>query len=340
VSVIPDSLLDVRDLHVHIPVHRGPLRRVMGRIRAVDGVSLRIAQGTTLGLVGESGCGKTTLARAILRLVPASSGIVRFAGVELFTAAAATLRGLRRRMQIVFQDPVDSLDPRMTVERIIGEPLAIHRTAAGHERRRRVAEMMERVGLSPQQMNRYPHEFSGGQRQRIGIARALVLQPELVICDEPVSALDVSVQSQIINLLSDLQSDLGLTYLFIAHNLAVVKHVADRVAVMYLGKIVEIAPAQQLYDHPRHPYTMALLAAVPQPDPGQRRERPALAGDVPSPLSPPAGCAFHPRCPYATDQCRSVAPTLDTNAGDGGEHFVACHHAGEVASPNGASSGR
>ena len=330
VKVTQENLLDVRDLRVSFPIRRGPLARVTGHVRAVDGVSFGIARGTTLGLVGESGCGKTTLARAILRLIEPTAGEIRFDGVDVSAASNASLRKLRRDMQIVFQDPFGSLNPRMTVGRIIAEPLALYRIAAGRKRRAMVSELAERVGLAPSQMDRYPHEFSGGQRQRIGIARAIALKPKFIVCDEPVSALDVSVQSQILNLLSDLQEELGLTYLFIAHNLAVVEHFAGRVAVMYLGRIVEIADAVDLYNQPRHPYTMALLAAVPQPDPTRRREYVGLKGDVPNPLNPPTGCPFHPRCPFTTAVCREMPPFLENQSGPAPRHRVACHRAEKV----------
>ncbi|MCH8966373.1 MAG: ATP-binding cassette domain-containing protein [Planctomycetes bacterium] len=295
-------------------------------IRAVDGVDLQIPRGTTLGLVGESGCGKTTLGRAILRLIEPTDGQIIFDGVDVLSAKPGQLRNLRRRMQIVFQDSLGTLNPRMRVGWSIAEPLAVH--AAADRRRRSViaGELLERVGLHSSDADRYPHELSGGQRQRIGIARALALQPELLICDEPVSALDVSIQAQILNLLSDLQEDLGLTYLFIAHDLAVVRHVSDRVAVMYLGKIVETAGTADLYDHPQHPYTIALLDAVPTPDPTRRTADTMITGDPQGPLDAPSGCAFHPRCPHTTQKCRSLAPSLTTHPSTGSDHRVACHH--------------
>ncbi len=321
----PVNLLELRDLRVHFPVRYRRFGRVAGQVHAVDDVSFDIPRGTTLGLVGESGCGKTTVARAILRLVDVAQGAVRFEGVDVLTASNARLRRLRRRMQMIFQDPFGSLNPRMRIGDVIAEPLVIHRVGPRHRRKALVAEVMECVGLPATHMDRYAHEFSGGQRQRIGIARAIVLRPKLVICDEPVSALDVSVQARILNLLSDLQQDLCLTYLFITHNLAVVEHFADRVAVMYLGKIVESAPATELCRRPCHPYSIALIAAVPRPDPTRPRGRIVLAGDVPSPINPPKGCRFHPRCPFATDECRQVTPQLRPQPGVDPEHKVACH---------------
>ncbi|MEE8411392.1 MAG: oligopeptide/dipeptide ABC transporter ATP-binding protein [Acidobacteriota bacterium] len=323
------TLLKIRRLKTYFPIRRGPFGRAKGCVRAVDGVSFEIARGTTLGLVGESGCGKTTLGRSILRLIEPTGGEVWFDDVDVRSASKATLAGLRRNMQIVFQDVSGSLNPRMTVGRIIAEPLVLHGVTL-RRRRERVAELLAETGLRPADADRYPHELSGGQRQRVGIARAIALHPKFVVCDEPVSALDVSVQSQILNLLSDLQRKLGLTYLFIAHNLAVVEHVSDRVAVMYLGKIVEIADASDLYHQPRHPYTMALLAAVPDLDPARRRKRTAIAGDVPSPVGPPGGCAFHPRCPYATDECRRMTPPLGAQPGLSTSHLVACHHVDKI----------
>jgi oligopeptide/dipeptide ABC transporter ATP-binding protein len=315
-------ILSVQRLATHFPTKRGV-------VRAVDGVSFEVAPGETLGLVGESGCGKTTLGRTVLRLVPAAGGRVIFDDSDVLSASDREMRRLRREMQIVFQDPYSSLNPRMTVGRIIEEPLTIHRVGSRAERRRQVADLLDRVGLRFADAARYPHEFSGGQRQRIGIARALALRPRFLICDEPVSALDVSIQSQILNLLADLRDELGLTCLFIAHNLAVVEHFSDRVAVMYLGRIVEIAPAAELYDHPRHPYTVALLSAVPEPDPRQRRDRIVPAGEPPSPLDVPAGCAFASRCPLATDTCRRMSPSLERPPSAGRDHLLACHHSDE-----------
>ena len=316
-------LLEVRGLVKHFPVKTGLLGRTTGHVKAVDGVSFSLARGETLGLVGESGCGKSTTGRCVLRLIEPTAGEVTLAGESVTQAAPATLRGFARRMQIVFQDPYASLNPRMTVGAIVGEPLVIHRLAATRaEREARVAELLRLVGLAPEHMRHYPHEFSGGQRQRIGIARALSVQPALIVCDEAVSALDVSVQAQVVNLLQDLQERLGLSYLFIAHDLSVVEHLSDRVAVMYLGRIVEVAPARRLYAQPQHPYTQALLSAVPVPDPLVRRQRIKLPGDPPSPLNPPQGCHFHPRCPLAEARCRQEAPALKTL--DEG-HAVACH---------------
>jgi oligopeptide transport system ATP-binding protein len=315
-------LIEVRELRKHFPLAGGFLGRARAWVRAVDGVSLTVEPGETLGLVGESGSGKSTLGRLMLRLIEPTSGEVAFEGRSLLALGAGELRALRRDMQIVFQDPYGSLDPRMRVEDIVGEGLAIHRIGTREERRRRVAELLELVGLSPEAARRYPHEFSGGQRQRVGIARALAVGPRFVVADEAVSALDVSVQAQILNLLHDLRRRLGLTMLFIAHDLRVIEHLSDRVAVMYLGKIVELAPREEIYRNPRHPYTRALLSAVPVPDPRQRKQRMVLRGDVPSPVQPPTGCAFHPRCPHAEDVCRTVVPPLV--AGRGG-HAVACH---------------
>jgi len=281
---VGDPLLKVDRLKTYFPVRRGLLRKHIGDVCAVDDVSFQIGRQQTFGLVGESGCGKSTVGRTLLRLIPATSGSVTFDGIDVFAADRAQLHGLRQRMQIIFQDPVGSLNPRMTVRRIIGEPIQVHRLARGSELEHRVAQLMQKVGLTPEQMNRYPHEFSGGQRQRIGIARALALQPEFIVCDEPVSALDVSIQSQMLNLLNDLQDEFHLSYLFIAHNLAVVEHFCDRVAVMYLGRIVEIADRETLYRHPLHPYTRALLSAAPTPDPARKKQRIMLLGDVPSPI--------------------------------------------------------
>ncbi len=305
------KLLEVRDLRTYFPIRRGIFSRTVGHVKAVDGVTFDVAPGKTLGLVGESGCGKTTVGRSILRLIPATGGEVRFKGQDFFAYRGDELRRLRRRMQIIFQDPVSSLNPRMTVGNIVGEPIEVHGIARGRDRAELVASLLQRVGLDPAYAARYPHEFSGGQRQRIGIARALALSPDFIVCDEPVSALDVSIQSQILNLLADLQRERNIAYLFIAHNLAVVKHFSDEVAVMYLGKIVEKASVERLYANPRHPYTVALLSAVPEPDPRPKRGRIVLKGEVPSPSNPPTGCPFHPRCPLAR-QAASQANASDT----------------------------
>ena len=326
-------LLEVRDLAKHFPVRGGLWARPREWVQALDGISLDLYPGETLALVGESGCGKTTAARCILRLIPPTAGQVRFQGRALAALSRGELRALRRRMQIVFQDPYGSLNPRMTVGHILAEPIRAHGLARGAELDARVAALLERVGLAPEYRGRYPHEFSGGQRQRIGIARALALDPAMVVCDEAVSALDVSIQAQIINLLKDLQSDLGLAYLFIAHDLNVVDYIAHRVAVMYLGKIVELGPVERIFGAPRHPYTRALLAANPVPDPDAPHRPVPLAGDVPSPLHPPAGCRFHTRCPEAMDRCRTEAPAC-TEEGEGREaHRVWCHLYGPQQSP-------
>ncbi|MDX1683294.1 MAG: ATP-binding cassette domain-containing protein [Phycisphaeraceae bacterium] len=292
-------LLEVKNLKTWFPVRRGLLRRTVGHVQAVDGVSFTVDEGETLGLVGESGCGKSTVGRTLLRLVDATDGEVRFGGTDVLAADRGQMKRLRRKMQIIFQDPVGSLNPRMTVGRMLAEPIRYHGLARGEELQRKVHELLEKVGLAPSYADRYPHAFSGGQRQRVGIARALALGPSFIVCDEPVSALDVSIQSQILNLLSELQCDLGLSYLFIAHNLAVVEHFCDRIAVMYLGRIVEVGGRDAIYDRPRHPYTKALLSAAPQPDPRRTHNRIVLPGEVPSPINPPSGCAFHPRCPLS-----------------------------------------
>ena len=318
----PANLLEVRGLKKHFPIRRGVFSRVSGYVRAVDGVDLTLRQGETLGLVGESGSGKTTTGRCILRLIEPTGGTVMFDGVDLLSLSPSQMRRMRRQIQVIFQDPYSSLNPRMRVGTIVGEPLAIHKIAKGAEREHRVADLLCKVGLDPIVMRRYPHEFSGGQRQRIGIARALALNPKLIICDEPVSALDVSVQAQVVNLLMDLQEEYSLTYLFIAHDLSVVEHISDRVAVMYLGKIVEVAEAERLYRDPQHPYTRALLSAVPVPDPEAVSSRIALKGELPSPANPPSGCAFHPRCPVAVEVCPRLEPQL---LDSGGGHLASCH---------------
>jgi oligopeptide transport system ATP-binding protein len=321
------TLLDVRDLVMHFPLTQGVIfQRKVGAVRAVDGLSFTIRKGETLGLVGESGCGKSTTGRAILQLYRPTSGTVQFEGVELTRLKGEALRKMRRQVQMIFQDPYASLNPRMTVGSIIGEPLDIHGLARGRDKQQRVEELLRVVGLNPYFANRYPHEFSGGQRQRIGIARALAVNPSFIVCDEPISALDVSIQAQIINLLEELQDECGLTYLFIAHDLSVVRHISDRIAVMYLGKIVELADRLELYEQPLHPYTKALLSAVPIPDPTieRKRERIILTGDVPSPVNPPPGCRFHTRCPLADTICREQEPEFrEVTPG----HWAACHFA-------------
>ena len=322
------SLLEVKGLKKYFPIKTGVLKRVTGQVYAVDDISFSVEQGETLGLVGESGCGKSTAGRAVLRLIEATAGEVTFEGIDVMKAGRGDMQKLRRDMQIIFQDPYASLNPRMRVRNIIGESWRIHDIGTEADRKKRVFELLETVGLSAEHAERYPHEFSGGQRQRIGIARALALNPKLIVCDEPVSALDVSIRAQVINLLEDLQDELGLTYLVIAHDLSVVKHISDRVAVMYLGKLVEIAGSDVLYDRPQHPYTEALLSAVPIPDPKTERSRRRiiLEGDVPSPANPPSGCVFHPRCPRAQEVCTTAMPVLASTGGDAGErHEVACY---------------
>jgi len=325
-------LLEVKNLKTHFPIRKGFFRRVTGHVRAVDGVTFFIREGETLGLVGESGCGKTTAGRTILRAYEPTAGEVWFRKsdkmINVFQVPKNEMKALRREMQIIFQDPFSSLNPRMTVMDIVSEPLRIHGIAKGAELKSQVRELLEAVGLKTQHMNRYPYAFSGGQRQRIGVARALALRPKLIICDEPVSALDVSVQAQTLNLLEDLQKEFGLTYLFIAHDLSVVEHISNRVAVMYLGVIVELASAEKLYDNPLHPYTEALLSAVPRTDPDHVSQRIVLEGDVPSPANPPAGCKFHPRCRYMQDICRAEAPEWRELSED---HWVACHRAEELS---------
>lgn len=315
------ALLRVEGLVKHFPVYSGVFSRVTGAVRAVDGVSFTVAKGKTLSLVGESGCGKTTVGRCVLRLIEPTAGLVQFDGIDVTALKGNALRALRRRMQPVFQDPFGSLNPRMTVYSVLSEILAVHRLAPRERRRDRVYELLETVGLSSDSADRYPHEFSGGQRQRIGIARALAVEPDLIIADEPISALDVSIQAQILNLLMDLQHRLRLTYLFISHDLSVVRHISDHVAVMYLGRIVETGSVDDIFDRPIHPYTKALLAAAPTPDPERKRMRIILAGDVPSPIHPPSGCHFHPRCPDAVDACRGTEQRLVEVARG---HFAAC----------------
>jgi oligopeptide transport system ATP-binding protein len=317
-----EALLEVKHLKKHFPIKGGVFSKTIGYVYAVDDISFTLNRGETLGLVGESGCGKSTTGRTILRLIEPTAGDISFEGQRITTLDKGDMRALRREMQIIFQDPYASLNPRMTVGSIIGEPLEIHKIAKGAEKEERVASLLEKVGLRAEDMRKYPHEFSGGQRQRIGIARALALNPKLIVCDEPVSALDVSIQAQVINLLDDLQKELGLSYLFIAHNLNVVEHISDRVAVMYLGKIVELASDTDLYSNPQHPYTEALLSAVPIPDPTVKKMRIILEGDVPSPINPPSGCHFHTRCPYKEKICEEVEPEFKDI---GGGHWVACH---------------
>jgi len=321
-SWAPTPLVEVRDLYKYFPIHAGLFSRHIGDVKAVDGVDFSIASGETLGLVGESGSGKTTIGRLILRLLKETSGQILVDGKDVTKMNAGEIRRLRREMQIIFQDPYASLNPRMTVGDIVGEPLRIHGIASGKAADDRVRELLQLVGLRPYHANRFPHEFSGGQRQRIGVARALAVDPKFIVCDEPVSALDVSIQAQVINLLEDLQSKLGLTYLFIAHDLSVVRHISTRVAVMYVGKIVELADRDALYQNPLHPYTQALLSAIPIPDPQSRRQRIVLTGDIPSPVNPPSGCRFHTRCPVAFARCSVEEPPLREYVPG---HFAACH---------------
>ncbi len=331
--VVRDQLLlEVKDLKKHFPIQRGFLSRTVGYVKAVDGVSFFVREGETLGLVGESGCGKTTTGRVILRALDPTSGEVWFVDRDMGRVSIPDLdkqqlKKLRRNMQMIFQDPYSSLNPRMTLLQIVGEPLLVHGIAQGSELKDRVAKLLRVVGLRPEYMSRYPHAFSGGQRQRIGIARALALNPQFIVCDEPVSALDVSVQAQILNLLQDLQQEFGLTYLFIAHDLSVIEHISDRVAVMYVGKLVESAVTEELFINPRHPYTEALLSAVPKPDPRMRTEPIVLPGEVADPANPPSGCYFHPRCRYKVDRCEREEPTLREIAPD---HFVSCHRGDEL----------
>jgi peptide/nickel transport system ATP-binding protein len=325
-------LLQVRDLQKLFPIRKGFWRRTVGHVRAVDGISFEIYEGETLGLVGESGCGKTTTARCILRAIEPTRGQIRFwtetgESTDILRLGPSELRGLRREMQMIFQDPFTSLNPRMTLLDIVGEPLLVHGMKSRRGREERVAELLRLVGLRPEYMRRFPHAFSGGERQRIGIARALALHPRLVIADEPVSALDVSVQAQILNLLLDLQAELRLTYLFVAHDLSVVKHISNRVAVMYVGRMAEVATTDDLFTSPKHPYTAALLSAVPEPDPRLRAQRLVLQGEVANPADPPAGCYFHPRCPYAVEMCRTQTPPWQEVAPG---HFVSCHRAHEL----------
>jgi peptide/nickel transport system ATP-binding protein len=328
-----EKLLDVCDLRKHFPIMKGILGRQVGTVRAVDGVSFFVREGETLGLVGESGCGKTTTGRTILRAYDPTAGDMFFRDKKMGTVNIATLpksqlKALHRNIQLIFQDPYSSLNPRWTLLQIVGEPLVAHGVARGQDLKERVAELLRAVGLRPEYMVRYPHAFSGGQRQRIGIARALALRPQLVVCDEPVSALDVSIQAQTLNLLQDLQAEFHLTYLFVAHDLSVVEHISDRVAVMYVGKIVEMAETEELFIHPLHPYTEALMSAVPAPDPKRRSRRIVLEGEVANPANPPSGCYFHPRCRYAVDRCKATEPHLREVRTD---HYASCHRAEELS---------
>ncbi|MHB1627787.1 MAG: ABC transporter ATP-binding protein [Bacilli bacterium] len=319
-----EVLLEISDLKKHFPIRRGLLRFTSGAVRAVDGISLQVQTGETVGVVGESGCGKSTMGRSILRLIEPTHGVVKFEGRDILKLSRSRMRAMRKEMQIVFQDPYASLNPRYTILQTLSEPMEVHRLHDAAARKERVHSMLRRVGLDPAYASRYPHEFSGGQRQRIGIARALILNPKLMVLDEPVAALDVSVQSQVINLLEDLQEEFNLTYIFIAHDLSVVRHISDRVLVMYLGRMAELASSDELFANPVHPYTRALLSAVPIPNPRARRERTILQGDLPSPAHPPSGCVFHTRCPLAADVCRQEVPQWREVARD---HYAACHFA-------------
>jgi oligopeptide/dipeptide ABC transporter ATP-binding protein len=341
-----EALVRIRDVKTHFPRPAGLLKRPE-IVKAVDGVSLDIPAKSAVGLVGESGCGKTTLGRTILRLAPATAGRVDFDGEDVFAADRRAMKRMRRDMQLIFQDPVGSLNPRMSISAIVAEPLVVHGIARGRALRNQVGSLLERVGLRADYGGRYPHELSGGQRQRVGIARALASSPRFIVCDEPVSALDVSIQSQILNLLADLREERGLSYLFISHDLGVVRHVCETVAVMYLGKIVEIAPTGELFSNPRHPYTKALLLSAPSIDPEKRSRRRILKGEVPSPIDPPSGCAFHPRCPFAVEECRGKTPSLDVHSESSERHKVACHLAdrellfeSDTSPPGGTSTGR
>ncbi|MDB9822379.1 ATP-binding cassette domain-containing protein [Deltaproteobacteria bacterium] len=328
-----DYILEVNNLKMHFPVRGGVFRRQIGKVHAVDDISFSVRPGKTVGLVGESGCGKTTAGRTILRLYKPTEGKVVFDGKDLSQLGKRPLQNLRKEMQMIFQDPFESLNSRHTIGYILEEPFIIHRIGKPEERRKEVKRLLDKVGLPESASDRFPHEFSGGQRQRIGIARAIALNPKMIICDEPVSALDVSIQSQILNLLLDLQEEMELTYIFIAHDLAVVKHISDFIAVMYLGKIVEYTDADSLYQDPQHPYTDALLSAIPVPDPSVKKVKKILIGDVPSPIDPPPGCRFHTRCPIMIDRCRDEEPKLSAAPGiNGDDHLVACHRAGEISS--------
>ncbi len=320
-----EPLLEVKDLEKHFPVRGGVFQRVVGQVYAVNGVSFTLREGETLGLVGESGCGKSTLGRTLIRLYDATRGSIVFRGRDIVNVRGAELMPVRREMSMIFQDPYASLNPRMTVSDIIQAPMRVHGVGSRKERRDRVAHLLEVVGLRAKVANRYPHEFSGGQRQRVGIARALILRPKLVIADEPVSALDVSIQAQVINLMVNLKAEFGLTYIFIAHDLAVVEYISTSVAVMYLGHIVEKAPSRRIYSGPKHPYTQALIAAIPVPDPKRKTKKAPIKGEIPSPMHPPPGCVFHTRCPLAEARCKRDVPALRDVGGDGGEHLVACH---------------
>ena len=328
---IPGDLLQVRDLKMHFPVREGIFMRAAKFNKAVDGVSFSIAPGETLGLVGESGCGKSTLGRCVTRLYKPTSGQILFQGQDISTLSPRALKPVRREIQMIFQDPMESLNSRHTVGEILAEPLVVQGIGDSASRQKRVAELLDLVGLPARSVTRYPFEFSGGQRQRIGIARSIALNPKLIVCDEPVSALDVSIQSQILNLLIDLQQELKLSYLFIAHDLAVVKHISDRIAIMYLGKIVETGPGESIYRNPQHPYTRSLISAIPVPDPHHHSDRVVLTGDVPSPINPPSGCSFHTRCRYATALCSQQTPELMHHAGSDNEVRTACHHIGTGA---------
>jgi peptide/nickel transport system ATP-binding protein/oligopeptide transport system ATP-binding protein len=335
-NVASRDLLVVDQLKTYFPIRAGLFQRVVANVKAVDGVSFNVREGETFGLVGESGCGKTTISRTILRLQKATAGNVFFDGEDVFAKKGKDLTALRRQMQIVFQDPYASLDPRMPVGDIIAEGLLIQGVRDSNERNKTVQEMLDKVGLNPYHAHRYPHEFSGGQRQRIGIARALALQPKFIICDEPVSALDVSIQSQILNLLKSLQKELGITYLFVAHDLSVVEHISDRVGVMYLGKMVEMSSREKLFRTPLHPYTQALLSSIPVADPRRKRDRIVLTGEIPSPVNPPSGCRFHPRCPLAIDRCKVDEPAFEEKRGG---HWAACHLVERVGAPTPAKQG-
>ncbi len=333
-----ETVISIEDLKVHFPVRGGVFLKQIGNVYAVDGVSISIKKGETVGLVGESGCGKSTFGKALLQLIRPTSGKVKYfnhdkdkpQAVILNDLSRGQLRKYRENLQIIFQDPTESLNSRHTVEKILSEPLKIHNLCSNGDRIKKIEDLLLKVGLPKDSINKYPHEFSGGQKQRVGIARAISMEPQLIVCDEAVSALDVSVQSQIINLLLDLQKEMGLSYLFIAHDLAVVRHISDKVAVMYLGKIVEYTDADTIYSNPLHPYTKALISAIPEPDPTLKKERIVLQGDVPSPINPPSGCRFHTRCPYVTDKCKTEEPQLIDHEDDDVEHQVACHYAGEL----------